>query len=500
MEYMVTMQPDQRLGVRMKTDLYHSIKDHMLKVLESNDGVSSEYFFSILHREFAERLGDNTGWYLYQVKLDMEVRGLIRIEKPKKRGSGKRLIKIFKKKTKGRVKKKMEVTFIKPTATSSSNVKLKFIELYKNEPLIVHSPGRINLLGEHTDYNNGFVMPAAIDKGIQVAIARSEHENSLLYSLKYDEFFSFNLASLGKVQSPEWANYFLGILYQLECRGFKIPNFNCAFDGDLPTGAGLSSSAALECGFVYALNSLFDLKLLDLDMIHIAQWSEHNYVGVKCGIMDQYTSIMGKKNHAMVLDCQWLKHEYFSINLGKYSLLLCDTNVKHSLASSEYNTRRQECEQGVVILKTRYPEIKSLRDVSLGMLLKHKREFDPIVYKRCAYVIRENRRVLKASEDLKKGKLAAFGRKMFETHDGLSTQYEVSCPELDFLVDQAKGYGPVLGARMMGGGFGGCTLNIILESAIESFLQTLKVSYRSRFGIEMSSHMVKIGDGTSIID
>jgi galactokinase len=379
-------------------------------------------------------------------------------------------------------------------------VKQKFIDLFNTKPMIVNSPGRINLIGEHTDYNNGFVMPAAINKGIQFAIAPSKEKKSMVYANRYNQFFSIDLTDLKPVEEPYWVNYLLGILYQFQAKGLTVKPFNCVFDGDLPLGAGLSSSAALECGFAFALNELNAFHLSKLELIHIAQWAEHNYVGVKCGIMDQFTSMMGQENQVMVLDCQSLDFTYFPLVLNEYCLLLCDTNVKHKLASSEYNTRRLECEQGVAILQSIYPSIKSLRDASVEMILEHSELFPENVFNRCIYVTQENERVLSASQDLRTGQLAAFGEKMFETHEGLSHLYEVSCAELDFLVEQAKEFKDILGARMMGGGFGGCTINIIHQDMVGEFRHQTKKAYKERFKIELNSYVVNTGNGTSVIE
>ncbi|MCW5912374.1 MAG: galactokinase [Cyclobacteriaceae bacterium] len=377
------------------------------------------------------------------------------------------------------------------------SVKLKFAERYGSEPLIIHAPGRINLIGEHTDYNDGFVMPAAIHMGVQFAFAPSQAAETSIYSLKYDEAFRVDLSKPGKVAQPGWANYFLGILHQLNERGLKTGNFNCVFDGDLPTGAGLSSSAAMECGFVFGLNELFKLGLTRLEMIHMAQWAEHHYAGVKCGIMDQFSSMMGKENHAFMLDCRSLEYEYLPLSLGDYTLLLCDTNVKHALSSSEYNTRRNECQQGVAVIAQKYPEVKSLRDLTAAMLPEFKDELPGVIYNRCRFVVEENNRVVEAGKDLKRGDLVAFGKKMFAAHEGLSKLYEVSCEELDFLVELAKESNGILGARMIGGGFGGCTLNLIRGSVVPSLVKSAGLAYYNRFGVEMTHYAVSPGKGTS---
>jgi galactokinase len=500
-EYLWTIHPEHKDGVKMKAVLYRLIRDFILETLATEGEIDFHYFLDKVHSRFVPDLGDHTGWLLYHVKLDLEARGLIQHDRSKKRGDRSAVVKLLLR-SQQRHRPMNRTTQLKNTTNVfvNNSVKSKFIELFRTQPMIVNSPGRINLIGEHTDYNNGYVMPAAINKGIQMALAKSAHERSLVYAIKYDEFFTIDLSNPAEVSSPEWANYLLGIVAQLHKRELKIENFNCVFDGDLPTGAGLSSSAAMECGFVFGLNELFKLKLSKLDMVHIAQWSEHNYVGVKCGIMDQFASLMSRENQVMVLDCQWLNHKYFPLDLGGYSILLCNTNVKHSLASSEYNTRREECEEGVQIIKKYDPEINSLRDVSLAMLSKCKDSLPSKVYNRCLYVVEENMRVLQASHDLQNGKLASFGEKMFATHRGLSQLYKVSCPELDFLVDKAKEFEGILGARMMGGGFGGCTINIIHQDVIENFLKATRAAYRAEFGIELTSFIVETANGTSVLE
>lgn len=383
--------------------------------------------------------------------------------------------------------------------TLEKEIRQKFIELFGKEPLMVRSPGRINLIGEHTDYNDGFVMPAAIDKDIIFAIAPSDTADTTVYALKYDQKTSLNIKAPQKVVEPKWANYLLGVLYQVVEQEADVKPFNCVFGGEVPLGAGLSSSAALECGFAFALNELFALNIPKINLIKMAQWAEHNFVGVKCGIMDQFASVMGKEGHVIVLDCRSLSYRYSPIDLKEYIIVLCDTKVKHSLVDSEYNTRRSECETGVSILKKHDPQISSLRDASVEMVQKHKAEMPEKVFNRCLYVVQEIERVQQASKDLDAGNLEAFGKKMYETHEGLSRLYEVSCKELDFLVDEAKKFKTVLGARMMGGGFGGCTINIVKKDAADEFISHLTSAYRNAFSIEMPSYKVMIRDGTSVL-
>jgi galactokinase len=378
-------------------------------------------------------------------------------------------------------------------------IQSRFVALFGKEPLVVRSPGRINLIGEHTDYNDGFVMPAAIDREAVFAIAPSDNGKSIVYSHKFNQEFEINLGKPEKVEKPVWANYLLGVLYQFLHNGHTIRPFNCVFGGDVPVGAGMSSSAAIECGFAFAINELNNLNVKKLQLITMAQWAEHNFVGVKCGIMDQFASVMGKEDHVILLDCRSLVHRYSPIDLRDTAIILCDSKVKHSLVDSEYNARRSECEKGVAILRQHYPQLGSLRDVSEEMLAQHRREFPGKVYDRCAYVVQEIRRVQEASIDLEKGNLTAFGKKMYETHEGLSKLYQVSCPELDFLVSEAQKSGDVLGSRLMGGGFGGCTINLVKKEGVERFRKLMQEKYMQAFSIELPTYIVNIQGGTSVV-
>jgi len=501
-EGVVEIFSGDKQNIKLKASQYGAIRSYMLDVLHKEGEVLYASFLERVHSHFVSEYGAGTGWLLYQVKRDIENRGLIQHNRKNRQGVNTLSIRQSRNTNLpvGKRKKlKLDSAKIEKRITVSHSVKSKFVDLFNAEPLMIHAPGRINLIGEHTDYNNGYVMPAAIHMGVQFAFASSHHDRALIYSLKYDQFHSLDVTNPNKVESPAWANYFLGIIHQLNARGLKVENFNCVFDGDLPTGAGLSSSAAMECGFVFGLNELFQLGLTRLEMIHMAQWAEHNYAGVKCGIMDQFSSMMGKDNHAFMLDCRSLEYEYLPLDLGNYTLLLCDTNVKHSLSSSEYNTRRNECQQGVTIISKQFPEVKSLRDVIPAMLTVCQNELPSVIYNRCRFVVEENNRVVEASRDLKKGDFASFGKKMFAAHEGLSKLYEVSCAELDYLVQLATASTGILGARMIGGGFGGCTLNLIHQNSIDSFLESAKAAYRTKFGIEMSSYIVKPGRGTSVI-
>jgi galactokinase len=381
--------------------------------------------------------------------------------------------------------------------TLVSNVKPTSDVKNGRQKINVQSPGRINIIGEHTDYNDGFVLPAAIDKKMIMRLAKNGTVNTVQVSaLDIDESYTFNLDDFSPLESG-WQNYIMGVVHEVQQLGATFGGFDAEFEGNVPIGGGMSSSAALECSLAYALNELFDLGLTKAQMIKASQMAEHNFVGIKCGIMDQFASMMGKKNQVMMLDCRSLDYHYFPLDLGEYRLLLLNTNVSHSLASSEYNTRRSECEEGVEILKRRYPEIVKLRDVSMEQLLENKNLLSHSVYRRCHHVVSENQRVIEATEVMKNGDHKALGQLIYQSHFSLQNDYEVSCKELDFLVQQTMNKDYVLGSRMMGGGFGGCTINIIHMDHIETFVEEVSADYKETFGVDLTPYFVSIEDGTS---
>jgi galactokinase len=365
--------------------------------------------------------------------------------------------------------------------------------------LTVKAPGRINLIGEHTDYNEGFVMPAAIQKAATVYIEKREDSTIHLFAEDLKESYTLNLDTVTK-SSKDWANYIIGVIAQFQ-KVVTIPKgFTLRLKSDVPIGAGLSSSAAIECAVAFAINELFSLGLDRMQLTKMAQKAEHEYAGVLCGIMDQFASMFGKKDQVILLDCKTMHYQYYPLKLANYDIVLLDTQIKHALASSEYNTRRAECEQGISLIQQRYPSTKSLREVSMDMLNECVDSSQMTkVYNRCKYVIAEIERTQAAAKDLQEGQLAAFGQKMFATHDGLSLLYEVSCPELDFLVKEVKDNPNVIGARMMGGGFGGCTINLIKKEATASVVQELVASYHKTFQKNLLSYEVNIDDGASIL-
>ena len=414
-----------------------------------------------------------------------------------------------------------------------------------NAALVVKSPGRINLIGEHIDYNHGFVLPAAIDKYIELAIGKRTDGAIHMVAVDLGETIIVPMHNL-KPHATAWVNYIIGVVDQVlnithaTTNNFIVTanntpstkineptnettlaaGFDICIHGNIPLGAGLSSSAAVECAVLFALNELYSLSLTKMQMALLAQSAEHKFAGVHCGLMDMFASLHGEKNKAILLDCDSLAFTYYPLALNDYSIILFDTQIKHALASSEYNTRRLECERGLAIIQEKYPTVKTFRDISLEQVEaclasnantknemnedraeeKTTREKGAKVYQRCKYVVEEMQRVQLAVQDLTKGDMQAFGKKMFETHKGLSKLYEVSCPELDFLVEAVSNNENVLGARMMGGGFGGCTINIIKKSAVEEITKELTASYAQVMHKELAVYITSIEDGTHIVE
>jgi len=373
-----------------------------------------------------------------------------------------------------------------------------FKKTFGNSPQkIVLSPGRINIIGEHIDYNDGFVLPAAIDKVICFAFEKTNSETSTIVAIDLGESFEINVENPVTLHEVIWTNYFRGVLQQIQNKGLIIGNFNCVFSSTIPVGSGLSSSAALECGFLFGLNEVFHLDIKPVDLALMGQSAEH-WVGINCGIMDQFSSVMGKANQVIKIDCRTLDFEYHNADFSNYSLVLFDSNVKHSLFTSAYNQRREECEQGLAILSSHFPEVESFREASEEQLLSIKDSMTEDVFKRTHYVIKEIKRVTLACEALDNGDIVTLGQLLFETHEGLSKEYEVSCPELDMIVDTLKKEPAVIGSRMMGGGFGGCTINLIKKGEEDAIKTKLTQLYQAAFGIELKTYEVRISNGTSL--
>lgn len=362
----------------------------------------------------------------------------------------------------------------------------------------VLSPGRINIIGEHIDYNDGYVLPAAIDKVICFAFEKNNTKTSKIIAIDLNEEFEIDLTQEVKLSDVVWTNYIRGVIKQLQDNGFSFEGFNCVFSSNIPVGSGLSSSAALECGMLFGIKSLFDLKIEKVDISLLGQKAEH-WVGINCGIMDQFSSVHGLENKVIKLDCNTLDFEYHNADFKDYSLILLDSNVKHSLFTSEYNTRRIECEEGLAIIKNHFPEVKSFRDASEEQVLSLKDKMTEKVFSRVHFVVKEINRVIKACEALDQGNIEHLGELLFETHYGLSQEYEVSCEELDFLVDTAKEDDAIIGSRLMGGGFGGCTINLVKKGNENEVKRKFSKLYLDKFGIELKFYDVKISNGTTLL-
>jgi galactokinase len=373
-----------------------------------------------------------------------------------------------------------------------------FKQKFTTKPNVYFSPGRINLIGEHIDYNDGYVMPAAISKGVYYAVAANQTDTLNFYAADFDEHLSIAIANITKLDN--WKNYVLSVVNEFVLLGKPVAGFDCVFGGDIPRGSGMSSSAAVEGGLAYALNDIFSFGLNRVELALLCQRAEHNYPNVKCGIMDMYASINGKKDHVILLDCKNITHNYFPLKLEGYKIVLLNTKVQHTLASGEYNVRRQRCEEGMVVLKKElhinsFREIKSAADVEL-----HKDKMKPEVYNCCKFVVEEIARTQQAAVLLQQNDVKSFGQLMYAGHEGLSKLYNVSCAESDFLVDFAKASGNVIGARQMGGGFGGCSINIIKHEAIDAFIAAATTAYKKEFDIELEAYVMEISDGVGKIE
>ena len=374
-------------------------------------------------------------------------------------------------------------------------LKDKFASFFgEGTPRLFTAPGRINIIGEHTDYNGGFVLPGAVDKAITMAIVPNGTPFVNLVSIDHDDMHLFFRIG-GPQPKEQWASYFYGVIEEMRKRGATVGGFNAVFGGDVPLGAGMSSSAALESCIGTALNALFDLHFTKEELAKIGQMTEHNYIGVRCGIMDQFASIFGQKGHVVRLDCRSLEYQLVPFNPKGVEIVLIDTMVKHLLASSEYNVRRAQCEEGVAVIKKYLPNVELLRDVTMEELEAHRAEMDPMSFRRCAFVINENKRLMDACAAMEKGDFVEVGKLVYATHEGLSKEYGVSCPELDFIVNIAHEHEAVLGARMMGGGFGGCVIALVKKEGVADYIADVKKRYQVEFDKDPRVIEVEISDG-----
>ncbi len=373
----------------------------------------------------------------------------------------------------------------------------KFAELFGGESPVFASAGRINLIGEHTDYNGGYVFPGAIDKVIMAAIRPNGTDKVRAYSIDYGQMCEFGLKEEDKPEQ-QWARYIFGVCRETAKRGGKVEGFDTVFCGNVPLGAGLSSSAALESTFAYAINELWQNGIDKFELARIGQSTEHNYCGVKCGIMDQFASCFGKAGCLIRLNCKTMEYKYFPFNPKGYRLVLLDTCVKHELASSAYNKRRESCENAAAAIRKRHPEVEFLSDAKRLWLDEVREEIPQEDFLRAEYVIGEVQRVLDVCDALERDDYETVGEMMYQTHFGMSKLYEVSCDELDFLARLARKM-DVTGCRVMGGGFGGCTINLVKDELYQPFIDAAKAQFSAKYGHEPKVYDVVISDGASRI-
>ena len=363
--------------------------------------------------------------------------------------------------------------------------------------VLVRAPGRINIIGEHTDYNMGFVLPAAIDRGIYCTISKSQGSQCRVHALDFQDTHTFDLKDF--TRAGTWPDYIMGVVHEILQTHSLDSGFDMTISGDIPLGAGLSSSAALECATAFAISTLYNLKIDRLDLVRIGLRAERHFVGLDCGIMDQYASFYGKRDSALLIDCMNESHRYVDLKLEDFRFLLINSMVVHDLADSAYNVRKSQCEEGVRAVRLLYPHVRWLREVSMDMLDRVSSKIDEVVYNRCAYVIRENERVLNVVDHLGAGALAEAGSALYDAHEDLRRHYDVTCPETDFLVELAAKTGKVVGARQTGGGFGGCTINMVPSGFVDEFKAMVSQSYQRQFGKNPEFIPVQTSKGVSQI-
>ncbi len=371
------------------------------------------------------------------------------------------------------------------------------INTEKEYDVVVESPGRINLIGEHVDYSGGYVLPAAIDKKITLSFTKNNTDCCTVFSENFRSQFKIKLSDLTRSEI-EWHNYIIGVVFHINVlKPNKIKGFDCTIHSNLPLGSGVSSSAALECGVAKGLNELFEIGLTDIEIISLSKDAEHTFVGTKCGIMDQFAVVKGKKNNLLLLNCETLKHRLIPADFGDYNIVLLNTNVSHNLATSEYNVRRDECNTALEAINTKYPKYTQLAQVNPNVIKEFKKILPEKTFNRALYVTKENRRTLYAVKCLENKDIKGFGEWLYKSHRGLTSLFEVSCGELDFLVDYTHNLNYVVGARMMGGGFGGCTINLVHKDFCKQFINIISPAYQERFNISLTPILVTIDNGVS---
>jgi galactokinase len=380
---------------------------------------------------------------------------------------------------------------------AQTDIERRFAEIFGGKPTaVVRAPGRVNLIGEHTDYNDGYVLPVAIDRSVLVAAAPRDDRQVVIHALDFSESATFSLDAIEHDQAKTWSNYQRGVAYFLEERGIKLPGLNAVVVGDVPIGSGLSSSAAVEVSMAYTWQVLAGFRLSRVELALLCQRAENEFVGMNCGIMDQFVSALGQRDHALLIDCRSLDYQPVPLP-AEAAVVVADTMKRRGLVDSEYNTRRRECEEGVRILQRYLPQVQALRDVSVAQFVEYEGQLPGNVRKRCRHIIYENERVLRSIAALRAGDLNAFGRLMNESHISLRDDYEVSCAELDIMAEAAWKVDGVYGSRMTGAGFGGCTVSLVDEEAIEDFQARVAAGYEEATGIAPQIYVCRAEDGVT---
>jgi galactokinase len=386
------------------------------------------------------------------------------------------------------------------------DIRQKFEEIFGCQPAtVVRAPGRVNLIGEHTDYNDGYVLPVAIDRSILMAAAPRPDRQVVLHALDFEQRTEFSLDDIQHDDQHPWSDYQRGVAFFLQERGFELPGVNAVISGDIPVGSGLSSSAAVEVAAAYVWQVLSGFSLSRVELALLCQQAENEFVGMKCGIMDQFISALGRRDHALLIDCRTLEHEAVKLGSGEGSprpsvtIMVCDTMRRRGLVDSEYNARRRECERGVRLLQKHLPGIKALRDVSPAQFERYQGDLPGVVRRRCRHVVYENERVLQSVRALKRGDLATFGRLMDESHVSLRDDYQVSCRELNVMVEAAWQVEGVYGSRLTGAGFGGCTVSLVAGEAVERFRAHVAAEYQAATGVEPQIYVCAVEDGVGQI-
>jgi galactokinase len=498
-DYVQTSHPKAGAGVKMKRDCYEQICEFILSTIDNEKELTINKLIEKANYCFWDRLKDETGRYIYYVKLDLEVRGLIQVQRCEQtrktfivRGSSAR-------KRRRNVPQLDDWRTEPPTERLTQKLRSRFIEVFLKEPLIVSAPGVVRILGEHAEYNHGFVIQAVIDRGVLFAISRASEGETSICLINNEQQFIVDSRIAADVSAPQWVRVFAAILAQVKSRVPDLPAFQCMVCPDVPNTTSVDSCPAFSMGLVIALNMLFDLKLSVFQMARLAELSKSS-ADLRCGFIDRLTTVLARENHVMTVDCQRLTHNYYPLDLKEYCLLICDTHVSRPYAEREGEKRKERSEYGLSALKEKYPEIMTLKDVSIEQLIENIGVLPSEAFKCCQYIIEENRRVQKANKYLELCRVKNFGELLYQSHEGLRSLYGASTMEADFLVEQTRHIHGVLGSRLIGDGTTSRTLNIVHKRSVNLFKETIGSRYRHQFNDDISIAVVALGRGGSLLN